>query len=174
MVFRVEKLDICLEQRPCSPQETTPHLQLLQVSDAFKAPSPHLVTLFHAGDGYSNLRWWYVGLCVLILDWSISSSKVRFFSSVAQSCLTLRPHGLQHTRLPCPSPTLGVYSNSWHWWCHPTISSSVIPFSSCLQSFPASGSFPMSPFFASGGQNIGVSASASVLPMNIQDWFNLG
>ena len=86
------------------------------------------------------------------------------------------PHGLQHTRAPCPSPTSGVYSNSCplSQWCHPTISSSVIPFSSCLQSFQASGSFPMSQFFTSGGQSIGVSASASVLPMNTQDWFPLG
>ena len=98
------------------------------------------------------------------------------FSSAAQSSPTLRPHGLQHVRLPCPSPTPGAYSNSCpsHRWCHPTISSSVIPFSSLLQSFPASGSFPMSQFFTSGGQIIGVSASASVLPMNIQDWFPLG
>ena len=83
--------------------------------------------------------------------------------------------GLQHARPPCPSPTLGVYSNSCPlcWWCHPTISSSVGPFSSRLQSFPASGSFLMSQFFASGGQSSGVSASASVLPMNIQDWFPL-
>ena len=87
---------------------------------------------------------------------------------------SLWPHGLQHTRLPCPSPTTGVYSNSCPLsrWCHPTISSSVIPFSACLQSFPASESFPMSQFFTSGGQSIGV--SASVLPMNIQDWFPLG
>ena len=87
---------------------------------------------------------------------------------------SLRPHGLQHARPPCPLPTPGVYSNSCpsHRWCHPTISSSVVPFSSHLQSFPASGSFQMSQFFASGGQNIGV--SASVLPMNIQDWFLLG
>ena len=93
------------------------------------------------------------------------------FSSVAQSCPTLRPHGLQHARPPCPSPTPGVYSNSCplSWWCHPTISSSVIPFSSHLQSFPASGSFPMSQLFTSGGQSIRVSASASVLPMNTQD-----
>ena len=79
-------------------------------------------------------------------------------------------------RLPCPSPTPGVYSNSCplSQWCHPTISSSVIPFSTCLQSFLASGSFPMSQLFASGGQNIGVSALASVLSMNIQDWFPLG
>ena len=98
------------------------------------------------------------------------------FSSV-QSVISdsLPPHGLQHTRLPCPSPTPGAYANSCllSWWCHPTISSSVIPFSSCLQFFPASGSFPISQFFASGGQSIGVSASASVLPMNIKDWFPL-
>jgi len=83
---------------------------------------------------------------------------------------SLLPHGLQHTRLPCPSPTPGAYTNSGplSQWCHPTISSSVIPFSH-LQSFPASGSFPMSKLFASGGQNIGVSVSASVFPMNIQD-----
>ena len=86
------------------------------------------------------------------------------------------PHGLQHASPPCPSPTPGVYSNSCPLggWCHPTISSSVVPFSSCLQSFPASGSFPMSQFFTSGGQSVVVSASASVLPMNIQDWFPLG
>ena len=98
------------------------------------------------------------------------------FSSVAQSYLTQRPHGLQHTRPPCPSPTLGVYSNSYPLsrWCHPTISCSVGPFSSRLQSFPASGSFQMSQFFTWGGQSIGLSSSASVLPMNIQDWFPLG
>ena len=89
---------------------------------------------------------------------------------------SLRPHGLQHDRLPCPSPIPGACSNSCPLsrWCHPTISSSVFPFSSCLQSFPASGSFPKSQFFASGGQSIGVSASASVLAMNIQGWFPLG
>ena len=88
---------------------------------------------------------------------------------------SLRPHGLQHTRLPCPSPTPRACSNSCpsSRWCHLTISSSVVPFSSHLQSFPASGSFPMSQLFESGGQSIGVSASASVLPMNIQDWFPL-
>ena len=89
---------------------------------------------------------------------------------------SLQPHGLQHARLPCPSPTPGVYSNSCPLsrWCHPTISSSVAPFSSHLQSFPASGSFPMSQFFASGGQSIRDSASASVLRVNIQDWLPLG
>ena len=98
------------------------------------------------------------------------------FSSVTQSWLTLRPQGLQHARPPCPSPTLRVYSNSCplSWWCHPTISSSVTRFSSHLQSFPASGSFQISQFFASGAQSIGVSASTSLLLMNIQDWFPLG
>ena len=89
---------------------------------------------------------------------------------------TLRPHGLQYARLPCPSPTPRAYSNSYpsSRWCHPTISSSVIPFSSCLKSSPASGSLPMSQHFASGGQSIGASASASVLTMSIQDWIPLG
>ena len=93
-------------------------------------------------------------------------------SPVAQSCCpTLRPHGLQHARPPCPSPTPRVYSNSCPLsrWCHPTISSSVVPFSSCPQSFPASGSFQMSHLFTSGSQSIGVAASTSVLPMNTQD-----
>ena len=103
----------------------------------------------------------------------LTFSSVQFsYSAVSNS---LWPHRLRHARPPCPSPTPRVYSNSCPlcWWCHPTISSSVVPFSSCLQSFPASGSFPMSQFFASGGQSIGVSASTSVLPMNIQDWFLL-
>ena len=97
-----------------------------------------------------------------------------FAVPVAQLSLTLWPHGLQHTRLPCPSPTPRASSNSCplSWWCHPTISSSVIPF--CLQSFPASGSFPVSQLFTSGGQSIGASASASVLSINIQGWFPLG
>ena len=92
------------------------------------------------------------------------------------SILSLRSHGLQHAKLPCPSPSPRDWSNSCllNWWCHPTISSSVAPFSSYPQSFTASGAFPTSPFFASGGQSVGVSASASVLPMNIQDWFPLG
>ena len=89
---------------------------------------------------------------------------------------SLRPHGLQHAWLPCPSPTPRAYSNSCPSirWCHPIISSSVSSFSSCLQSFPVSGSFPVNQLFASGGQSIRASASASVLPMNIQDWFPLG
>ena len=99
---------------------------------------------------------------------------VQFIRSVVSD--SLWPHGLQHGRLPCPSPTPRVYSNSCllSWWCHPTISTFVVPFSSRLQSFPASGSFPVSQFFALGGQSIGVSASTSVLTMNIQDWFHLG
>ena len=88
------------------------------------------------------------------------------------SCVFCDPHGLQHPRLPSPSLSPRVCSNGW--WCHPTISSSVVPFFSCLQSFPASGSFPVNRHFASGGQSIGVSVSASVLPMNIQDWLPLG
>ena len=98
------------------------------------------------------------------------------FSPVTVTSDSLRPHGPQHTRLPCPSPSPRVYPN-WcplSQWCHPTISSSVIPFSSCLQSFPASESFPVSQFFTSGGQRTGGSGSTSVLPMNIQDWFPLG
>ena len=89
---------------------------------------------------------------------------------------SLPPHRLQHTRLPCPPPTPRAYANSCplSQWCHPTISSSVVPFSSCLQSFPASGSFQMSRLSASGGQSIGVSASASVHPVNIQHWSHLG
>ena len=93
-----------------------------------------------------------------------------------KSCPMLWSHGPQHARLPCPSLTPGVYPNTCplSQWCHLTISSSVVPFSSCLQSFPASGSFPTSQFFTSGSQNIGVSASTLVLPMNTQDWSPLG
>ena len=98
------------------------------------------------------------------------------FSSIAQLCLTLCNPMDCNTRLPCPTPTPRACSNSCpsHWWYHPTTSFSVVPFSSCLQSFPASGSFPMSQFFASHDQSIAVSTSASVFPMNIQDWFPLG
>ena len=97
-----------------------------------------------------------------------------FSCSVVSDCL--RPHVLQHSRLPWASPSPGACLNSCplSQWCHPTISSSVIPFSSCLQSFPASASFPVSQSFTSSGESIGASASASVLPMNIQDWFPLG
>ena len=109
-------------------------------------------------------------VCVLLC---VCLSSVQFSHSVISD--SLRPHGLQHSRPPCPAPTPTVYSNLGplsQWW-HLAISSSVIPFSFHLHSFPASGSFPMSQFL-SGGQSIGVSASSSVLPMNIQDWFLLG
>ena len=107
-----------------------------------------------------------------VLLWSFST--VQFSCSFVSD--SLQPNELQHTRLPCPSPNSRVYSNSCpssRWW-HPTISASVVPFSSCLRPFPVSGSFPMSHLFPSGGQSIGVPASASVLPINIQDWSPLG
>ena len=110
----------------------------------------------------------------------LSALACNFFLVIQFSCSvmsdSLWPHELQHARPPCPSPTPRVYPNSCasSQWCHPAISSSVVPFSSCLQSFPASWSFQMSQFFASGVQSIGVSVLASVLPMNIQDWFPLG
>ena len=112
-----------------------------------------------------------------ISDYRLSSyifSLVKFSRSVMSD--SLWPHEPQHTRPPCPSPTPGVRPNPrpLSRWCHPTISSSVVPFSSCPQSFPASGPFPMSQLFAWGGQSIGVSASTSVLPMNTQDWSPLG
>ena len=103
-----------------------------------------------------------------------SLTSIQFSRSVVSD--SLRPHESQHARPPCPSPTPGVHSNVYpsSRWCHPAISSSVVPFSSCPQSVPASWSFPMSQLFASGGQSIGVSALASVLPMNTQDWSPLG
>ena len=107
----------------------------------------------------------------------IDQTELVQFSSIAQSCLTLcDPIWAVACQASCLSPTFRVYSNSCllSQWCHPAISSSVVPFSSHLQSFPASGSFPMSQFFTSGGQSIEVSASTSVLPMNVQDWFPLG
>ena len=115
----------------------------------------------------------YTSILAWRIPWLEEAGRPQFSSVQSLSCVWLFvTHGLQHARLPCPSPTPWVYSNSCplSQWCHPTISSSVVPFSSCLQSFPASESFQMSRLFASGGQSIGVSASTSVLPMNIQDW----
>ena len=114
-----------------------------------------------------------------LISWLQSPSAVIFRSDqITHSVVSdpLRPHESQHARTPCPSPTPGVHwdSRPSSQWCHPAISSSVVPFSSHLQSFPASGSFPISQFFASDVQSIRISASASVLPMNIQDWFPLG
>ena len=106
----------------------------------------------------------------------IHISKVCYCHWITKSCLTLWPHGLQYASLPCPLLCPRVWSNPCPLsrWCHPTISCSVVPFSSCPQCFPAPGSFPVSQLFASGGQSTGASASASVLPMNFQDWFPLG
>ena len=131
----------------------------------------------------TSIHWFYffyvwymilLLLCVVLTTNTYFKLSVKFSHSVVSD--SLWPHGLQHARLPCPSPTSKACSNSCpsSRWYHPTISSSVVPFSSHFQSFPASGSFQMSQFFASGGQSIGVSASASGLPMNIQDWFPLG
>jgi len=152
-----------------------------------------LVTLFFPGSAFylhdlSLKCFGFQTLCSLpllfcFLHWFKQASLVEEYcgnSSVQFSCSvmsdSLWPHGRQHARLPCPSPIPGAYSTSCplSWWCHPTISCSVDPFSSHLQSFLASGSFPMSQFFALGGQSIGVLASGSVLPMNIQEWFLLG
>ena len=127
--------------------------------------------------------WWVYGFIQLdhyseeFNMWILCKRKdlpsVQFSLSVVS--VSLRLQGFQHTRLPCPSPTPGAYQNSCPScrWCHPTISSSVVPFSYCLKSFPTSRSFPMSGFFPLGGQSIGASASASVFPMSIQDWFPL-
>ena len=128
---------------------------------------------------HSEFFWWsFIGAVIMFPVASAVSSMapdtVQFSRTVVSD--SLHPHGMQQARLPWLSPTPGAYSNSPppNQWCHPTISSSVVPFSSRLQSFPASGSFQMSQFFTSGGRNIGVSASTSVLPMNIQNWFPLG
>ena len=117
---------------------------------------------------------WLLWLIFHVLFPLIITCSAQFSPSVVSN--SFQPHGLQHARLPCPLPAPRDCSNSYpsSRWCHPTISSSVVSFSSCPQSFPTSGSFPMSQFLASGGQSIGVSASASIVPKNIQDWFPLG
>ena len=118
----------------------------------------------------------FVAKCSSLYKYTTSpiSISVQFSRSVVSN--SLWPHGMQHARLPCPSPTPGLYIKSCplSWWCHPTISSTVVPFSSCLQSFPVAASFEMSQLFTLGVQNIGVSASTWVLPMNIQHWSPLG
>ena len=153
-------LDQCLITFPLSFPNT------LMVSGLTFKSSTHFELIFIDGvnQGPVSFCWWKPVVTV------------QFSHSVVSD--SLWSHGLQHARLPCPSPTPGPYSDSCplSQWCHPTILPSVIPFSSCLQSFPVSGCFPMSWFFASGGQRIGISASASasVLPMNIHDWVPLG
>ena len=149
----------------------------IQPSHPLSFPSPPALSLFQ----HQGLFKWVSSShqVAKVLEFQLQHiyiyiSSVQFSHSVVSN--SLRTHGLQHTRPPCPSPTPGPYSNSCPLsrWCHPTISSSVVPYSSCFQSFPASGSFPMKQIFSSGGQNIRASASASVLRMNIQDWSPLG
>ena len=125
------------------------------------------------------IQWSYIWGMFMIKRWIPTSLSYAFLLLLFSRSIVSNsfwPQGLQHARLPCPSPSRRACSNSCplSWWCHSTISSSVVPFSSCLQSFPASGSFLISQLFASGGQSIRASASASVLPVNFQDWFPLG
>ena len=135
----------------------------------------YLIASIHPQFHITLLKSGWAILYLIVVLFSLIELSVEF-SSVAQLCPTLQPHESQHARPPCPSPTPEVHSNSCplSQWCHPAISSSVIPFSSCPQSLPALGSCPMSQLFAWGGQSIGVSASASVLPMNTQDCYPLG
>ena len=138
------------------------------VWEAFQMNEVIFVTMFTE---YKSI---YMYMCVDVCTYLYIISSVQFSRSVVSD--SLWPHEPQHARPSCPSPTPGIHPNpcSLSRWCHPTISSSVVPFSSCPQSFPASGSFQMSQLFAWGGQSIGVSASTSVLPMNTQDWSPLG
>ena len=126
-----------------------------------------------AGGSFTISTTWETHIHTIVCK--INNKILSSVKSLSQVQLSVTPWTAA-PRLPCPSPTPRTYSNSSPsiWWCHPTISSSVVPFSSCLQYFPASGSPPMSQFFTSGGQSIGVSASASVLPINTQGWFHLG
>ena len=161
------------------------HLHNLYMEEPELVPSlnsrEHILSLHLLNGHYSSIHLSAHSIICIFLNQLLSIECVlntivgiQFSWSVRPDYLW--PHGLQHARPPCPSPTPGVYPDSCPFsrWCHQTISSSVVPFSSCLQSFPTSGSFQMSQFFTSGGKNIGVSASASVLPMNTQDWSPLG
>ena len=150
----------------CSTTLTIPTVQLLSCVRLFSTSWTVFVWI---------LTSFYENRCFLgSRPFRFQISLLMFSHSVVPD--SLRPHRLQHARLRCPSPSPGACSNSCplSWWCHPTIWSSVVPFSSCLQSFPASGSFLMSQFFATGGQSIEAAASASVIPTNIQGWFPLG
>ena len=151
---------------------------LVHLRDTWHRPTAHSVSgfvqlvtrclqFYFMVAGTENFIFFNLNICsILFVSWLLS---VQFSHSVVSN--SLRPHGPQHASPPCPSPTPGVYPNSCplSQWCHPAISSSVVPFSSCHQSFPASGSFQMSQFFTLGSQSIGGSALASVLPMNVQD-----
>ena len=148
------------QQRPSSNNKTQNKLWGYFVQDEGMWP------IFYNCKWRTTFKSWVTVYCTPVT--------YMYYSQFGRSVMSdsLRPHESHHTRPPCPSPTPGVYSNSCpsRWWCHPAISSSVVPFSSCPQSLPASGSFPMSQLFTWGGQSIGVSVSASVLPMNTQDW----
>ena len=135
--------------------------------------SSPLFNLYFANMKTQSVTWLFIMLKSLSRVFCFGKGSVQFSHSVVSD--SLRPYESQHARPPCPSPTPGVYPNPCpsSRWCHPAISSSVVPFSSCPQSLPASGSFPVSQLFAWGGQSIGVSASTSVLPMNTQDWLDL-
>ena len=161
--------NLCHEHKAWVKLQLVIHLPLLMILQLYRLPSPLPIS---NSSLFTQCQPLFVNYCTVLLYFSRYCSVQ--FSSVMSDFLW--PHGLQHARLPCPSPTPGACLNSCplNRWCHPTITSSVVPFSSHFQSFPASGSFPISQFFPSGGQNIRVSASASILPMNIQDWFPLG
>ena len=177
--YGAKLLQLCLT--PCNPMDCSPRgssvhgiipariLKWVAMPSSRRSSQPRdhtcLLRLLH----------WQVGFFTTGATWEAHVYQlVQSNRSVVSD--SLQPHGLQHARFPCPSPTTRACSNSRpsSRWCHLIIWSSVVLFSSCLQSFPASGSFPVSQFFTSGGQNIGVSALASVLPMNIQAWFPLG
>ena len=153
-----------------------------ELRDSWRYSNPEFLKLCEESDksyGFSSQKNSYIENILHTTSWpaitrEVWFSSVQFSHSVMSN--SLRPHESQHTRPPRPSPTTGVHSNSWpsSRWCHPVISSSIVPFSSCPQSLPASGSFPVSQLFTWGGQSIGVSALASVLPMNTQDWSPLG
>ena len=147
---------------PCPPSGESSHSGIKRTS---------LMSFVRSGRVFTTTTYLWSPLNGVGAFNSFRISSVQFSYSVVSD--SLWPHGMQHARLPCPSPTSRTYSNSCplSQWCHPTISSSVVPFSSCLLFFPATESFQMSQFFASSGQSIGASASASVLPKNIQDWF---
>ena len=171
-LFIMEKKAIHAHYVSSHPHQFTSPLASVGFIFILKGFCEHLHSQFSSVQSLSCV-WLFATPCTAAGQASLGSDQ--FSYSVVSNSNSLWPHSVQYARPPCPSPSPGVYSNSCpsSQWCHPTISSSVVPFSSRLQSSPASGSFPMSQFFTSGGQSIGVSASASVLPMNIQDWFPL-